>query len=95
MAPTDDPSQDQAGQEEDHWPTTDELIAQAHANREGETYPTPERLLANLPEVLRALCDHVLTGDATIHGVAYALASLIDAIENVRREYEQLDTTLH
>ncbi len=83
MAPTDEPSRDQAGQEEEHWPTTDELIAQAHANREGEIYPTPERLLVNLPVVLRGLCDHVLTGEATTYDVGYALASIIDAIENV------------
>ena len=31
--------------------------------------------------VLRALCDHVLTGQAMALDVAYRLASLIDAIE--------------
>ena len=38
--------------------TTDRLIAMARSHREGETYPTPEQLLANLPVVLRALCDY-------------------------------------
>ena len=95
MAPIDEPSQDQTGQEEEHWPTTDELIAQAHANRVGDVYPTPERLLWNLPVVLRGLCDHVLTGEATVNDVAYALASIIDVIENVQRESERPDTTLH
>ena len=61
--------------------TTDRLIALVRSHRQGEEYPTPEQLLANLPVVLRALCDHVLTGQATAMDVAYRLASLIDAIE--------------
>jgi len=32
-------------------------------------------------KVLRALCDHLLSGEATALDVAYRLASLIDAIE--------------
>jgi hypothetical protein len=51
------------------------------SHREGEAYPTPEQLLANLPIALRALCDHVLTGQATVLDVAYRLASLAEAIE--------------
>ena len=47
----------------------------------GEEYPTGEVLLGNLPKVLRALCDHVLTGQATALDVAYRIAPLIDAIE--------------
>ena len=94
MAPTDEPSQDQAGQEEEEqWSTTGELIAQAHVNREGEIYPTPERLLTNLPVVRRGLCDHVLTRAATVDDVACALAAIIEVIENVQREAEQPDTT--
>jgi hypothetical protein len=31
--------------------------------------------------VLRALCDHLLTGEATALDAAYRIASLIDAIE--------------
>jgi len=61
--------------------TTDRLIALVRSHRQGEEYPTPETLLDNLPIVLRALCDHVLTGQATAMDVAYRLASLIDAIE--------------
>ena len=45
--------------------TTDRLIAMVHSNREGQEYPTGEILIGNLPKVLRALCDHVLTGQAT------------------------------
>lgn len=61
--------------------TTDHLIAMVRSHREGEEYPTPEQLLGNLPVALRALCDHVLTGQATALDVAYRLASIIDAIE--------------
>lgn len=63
--------------------TTDRLIAMVRSHREGEDYPTGEQLLGNLPKVLRALCDHVLTGQATPLDVAYRLASIIDAVENV------------
>ena len=61
--------------------TTDRLIALVRSHREGEEYPTAEVLLGNLPGVLRALCDHVLSGEATALDVAYRLVSLIDAIE--------------
>lgn len=61
--------------------TTDALVALVHQHRAGQDYPTPEQLLANLPVALRALCDHLLTGEATALDVAYRLASLIDAIE--------------
>ena len=62
--------------------TTDRLIAMIRGHREDEIYPTPEQLLDNLPVMLRALCDHVLTGQATALDVAYRLASVLDAIEN-------------
>ena len=61
--------------------TTDRLVAMVRSHREGEEYPTAEVLLGNLPKVLRALCDHVLSGQATALDVAYRIASLIDAIE--------------
>ncbi|MCB1920527.1 MAG: hypothetical protein KDJ28_11180 [Candidatus Competibacteraceae bacterium] len=61
--------------------TTDALIALVRQHRQGEDYPTAEVLLANLPIVLRALCDHVLTGQATALDVAHRLASIIEAIE--------------
>jgi hypothetical protein len=64
--------------------TTDRLIAMVRSHRAGEEYPTAEVLLGNLPVVLRALCDHLLTGEATALDVAYRLASLIDAIEGCR-----------
>jgi hypothetical protein len=56
-------------------------VVLARTHRAGEEYPTAEQLLANLPVVLRALCDHVLSGEATALDVAYRLASLIDAME--------------
>jgi hypothetical protein len=61
--------------------TTDALIAMVRSHRQGEDYPTPETLLGHLPIVLRALCDHLLSGEATALDVAYRIASLIDAIE--------------
>ena len=60
---------------------TDQLVALVRSHRQGEEYPTAETLLGNLPVVLRALCDHVLIGQATALDVAYRLASIIDAIE--------------
>ena len=42
------------------------------ANALHKEYLTAEQLLGNLPVVLRTLCDHVLTGHAS---VAYRLAS--------------------
>ena len=59
--------------------TTDQMVAMAHAHRAGEDYPTGETVLANLPVVLRALCDHLLSGEATALEVAYRLAPIIDA----------------
>ena len=61
--------------------TTDRLVAMVHSHREGEDYPTPEQPLVNLPVVLRALCDHILTGQVTALDAAYRLASIIDAVE--------------
>ena len=61
--------------------TTDRLIAMVRSHREGEEYPTAEVLLGNLPVVLCALCDHVLSGEATALDVAYRLASITGAIE--------------
>ena len=61
--------------------TTDRLVALARSYREGETYPTPEQLLANLPVVLRALCDVLLTSEITALDAAYRLASIVDIVE--------------
>ena len=66
--------------------TTDRLIAIVRSHRQGETYPTAEVLLGNLPKVLRALGNHLLSGEATALDIAYRLASLIDAIEGCRGE---------
>lgn len=59
--------------------TIDALIARVRRHREGEEYSTPEQRLGNLPTVLRALCDHVLTSQATAMDIAYQFASIIDA----------------
>ena len=70
---------------DDHDPesaTTDRLIAMVRGHRTGEEYPTAEVLLGNLPKVLRALGDHLLSGEATALDVAYRLASIIDALES-------------
>jgi hypothetical protein len=61
--------------------TTDRLIALVRRHREGEEYPTGEQRLGNLPKVLRALGDQILSGQAAALDMAYRLASLIDAIE--------------
>ena len=79
----------------EHWPTTDELVAMARAHRQGEVYPTPERLIENLPVVLRGLCDFVLSGEADAFHTAYAIASLIEVIEHVRAEAAPPDSSQH
>jgi hypothetical protein len=62
--------------------TTEALVAQAHANRQGVSYETGEQLLARLPGRLRALSDLVVGGRINPGEIAYALAALIDSIEN-------------
>ena len=79
----------------DHWPTTDELVAMARAHRQGEAYPTPERLIENLPVVMRGLCDYVLSGEADAFHLAYSIASLIDVIEQTRSSLEQPNQKSH
>jgi hypothetical protein len=61
--------------------TTDRLIAMVRSHREDRDDPTAEVLLANLPVVLRALCDHLLSGEATALDVAYRIASIIDVVD--------------
>ncbi|MDG4551720.1 MAG: hypothetical protein P9G45_15070 [Candidatus Contendobacter sp.] len=63
-------------------PTTDDLVALAHANHQGNPYETGEQLLTRLPGRLRALADQVLGGKMNAGEVDYALAVLIDSIEN-------------
>ena len=50
-------------------------------DQENVNNPIAEVLLGYLPKVLRALCDHGLSGEATALDMVYRLASLIDAIE--------------
>ena len=63
-------------------PTTDDLLVKAHAHRQGIPYETGEQLLERLPQRLRALADLILSGKAQTGDVAYAVAALIDSIEN-------------
>ena len=62
--------------------STDLLVELAHGNRTGAEYQDEATMLANLPIVLRAICDYVLSDEAKVLDVAYALASLVDAIEH-------------
>ena len=64
--------------------TTDRLIAMVRSHREDRDDLDAETLLANLPVVLRALCDYLLSGEATALDVAYRLASIIDAVETIQ-----------
>lgn len=57
-------------------------MALAHARRQGILDETREQLLERLPERLRALVDWVLGGKMDGGDVAYAVAALIDSIEN-------------
>ena len=63
-------------------PTTAELVAAAHANRQGIPYETGEQQLDRLPPQMRALADVILGGKMTVGDIAYALAALIDRLEN-------------
>jgi hypothetical protein len=62
--------------------TTEDLIALAHAQRQGIPYETGEQWLARLPERLHDLSDLILSGKMQGGDVAYALAALIDSIES-------------
>jgi hypothetical protein len=62
--------------------TTNDLIADARANRTTEKYPDSQMLLKNLPVLLRGLCDFTLSEDSTKVEIARALASVIDVVEN-------------
>ncbi len=62
--------------------TTETLVALAHAHRQGIPYETRKHLLQHLPERLRALSDLVLGGKMNAEEIAYALAALLDGLEN-------------
>ncbi|HOW75561.1 MAG TPA: hypothetical protein P5102_16580 [Candidatus Competibacteraceae bacterium] len=62
--------------------TTEDLVAHAHAQRQGIPYETGEQWLERLPERLRALADLILGGKMQGGDVAYAVAALIDRIES-------------
>ena len=73
--------------------TTDRLIEMVRSHRQREDYPTAESLIGNLSVVLRALCDYVLTGQATALDVAYRLASVIEAIEGCTDQFQPAKRT--
>ncbi|MFO1431492.1 MAG: hypothetical protein U1F76_15330 [Candidatus Competibacteraceae bacterium] len=58
----------------------------ARAHREGRAYPTPEELLRNVPRMLRAISDFVLSSEADAIHTAYAIASLIEVTEHIGAE---------
>ena len=62
--------------------TTEALIAKAHARHQGIPYETGEQVLARLPDRLRTLVDVILGGKMNAGEVAYAVAALIDSVEN-------------
>lgn len=66
--------------------TTEDLVAAAHANRQGIPYETGEQLLARLPQRMRALADLILGDKMNAGEVAYAVAALIDMIESAPAE---------
>ena len=55
---------------------TAELVALAHASRQGVPYESSTRLLAQLPERLHALAELVLGGKMGTEEIAYALDAL-------------------
>ena len=60
--------------------TTDRLIAMVRATARASTTPRPSNCSPTCPWCWRALCDHLLSGEATALDVAYRLASLIDIV---------------
>lgn len=66
--------------------TTEALVARAHARHQGIPYETGEQVLARLPDRLRTLVDVILGGKMNAGDVAYAVAALIDSVENARIE---------
>ena len=61
---------------------TEDLVARAHANRQGIRYETGEQWLDRLPPQMRVLAEVILGGQMTVGDVAYALAALIDRVEH-------------
>ena len=55
--------------------TTEALVAQAHASRQGILYDRGDQLLRKLPEMLRDLADLILGGKMNAEEIAYALAA--------------------
>jgi hypothetical protein len=61
---------------------TEDLVAQAHAHRQGIPYETGDQWLERLPERLRTPANLILGGKMNAGEVAYALAALIVRIES-------------
>jgi len=61
---------------------TEDLVAQAHAHRQGIPYETGDQWLERLPERLRAPANLILGGKMNTGDVAHAVAALIVRIES-------------
>ena len=70
-------------------PTTEDLIALAHAHHQGIPYETGEPLLDRLPPQMRTLADVILGGKMTASDMAYAVVALINRIENALAAMDQ------
>ena len=62
--------------------TMEELVRVAHGQHAGIPYAPREKLLDHLPELMRALAEWVLHSQPTIGEAAYAIAALVNLIEN-------------
>jgi len=60
----------------------EDLVAQAHAHRQGIPYETGDQWLERLPERLRAPADLILGGKMNAGDVAHAVAALIVRVES-------------
>jgi len=62
--------------------TMEELVRVAQGQHAGVPYASREKLLDHLPELMRALAEWVLHGRPTLGETAYAIAALVNLIEN-------------
>ena len=69
--------------------TTEDRVAHAHAQRQGIPYETREPWLERRPERLRDRADLILGGQMPGGEVAYAVAALIDRMENTRGDKDR------
>ena len=70
--------------------TMEELVNAARAQHAGIPYAPREKLLDHLPELMRALAEFVLHGRPTLGEAAYAIAALVNMIENAPAHHRGL-----